>query len=95
MRPYTGSLHPEPLPGKTIAIVAAIGILINAVTALLFLRNKENDLNSRGAFLHLMSDAIVSAGLVVGGIVMFYTGLFWIDAALSLLIAVVILFSTW
>jgi cobalt-zinc-cadmium efflux system protein len=87
--------HPEPLPGKTIAIVAAIGILINAVTALLFFRNKENDLNSRSAFLHLMSDAIVSAGLVVGGIIMFYTGLFWIDPVLSLVIAIVILFSTW
>src|SRR6201985_3465916 len=58
---------PEPLPGKTISIVAAIGIAINAVTALLFLRNKENDLNIRGAFLHLLSDAIVSAALVIRG----------------------------
>jgi cobalt-zinc-cadmium efflux system protein len=87
--------HPEPLPGKIISIVAAIGILINAVTALLFFRNKENDLNVRSAFLHLLSDAIVSAGLVIGGIIIFYTNLFWIDAALSLVIAIVILFSTW
>jgi cobalt-zinc-cadmium efflux system protein len=87
--------HPEPLPGKVISIVAAIGILINAITALLFFRNKENDLNVRSAFLHLLSDAIVSAGLVIGGIIIFYTNLFWIDAALSLVIAIVILFSTW
>ena len=73
-------MHPEPLPGRTIAIVAAIGIVINAVTALLFFRGKDNDLNVRSAFLHLLSDAIVSAALVVGGIVIYYTGLFRIDA---------------
>ena len=88
-------IAPEPLPGKTISIVAAIGIVINALTALLFLRGKDNDLNIRGAFLHLLSDAIVSAGLVVGGLLIFYTNLFWIDAALSLIVAIVILFSTW
>jgi cobalt-zinc-cadmium efflux system protein len=83
------------LPGKTISIVAAIGIGINALTAMLFFRNKESDLNVRGAFLHLLSDAIVSAGLVVGGLVIFYTHLYWIDPALSLVIAVIILYSTW
>lgn len=88
-------MAPEPLPGKTISIVAAIGIVINALTALLFFRGKENDLNIRGAFLHLLSDAIVSAGLVVGGFLIFYTHLFWIDAALSLIVAIIILFSTW
>ncbi len=95
----TEALHrivePEPLPGKTIAIVAAIGIGINAFTAFLFVSNKDKDLNIKSAFLHLLSDAIVSAGLVVGGIVIFYTHLFWIDAFLSLVIAAVILFSTW
>ena len=88
-------MDPEPLPGKTIAIVAAIGIVINAVTALLFMRDRENDLNVRGAFLHLLSDAIVSAALVIGGIIIAFTHLFWIDSVLSLLVAVVILFSTW
>lgn len=88
-------ISPEPLPGKTISIVAAIGIGINGLTALLFFRSKENDLNIRSAFLHLLSDAIVSAALVVGGFVIFYTNLFWIDAALSLLVALIILFSTW
>ena len=88
-------VSPEPLPGKTISIVAAIGIAINAITALLFFRTKENDLNIKSAFLHLLSDAIVSAGLVIGGIIIFYTNLFWIDAALSIVIAIIILASTW
>lgn len=88
-------LNPQPLPGKTISIVAAIGIAINALTALLFFRSKENDLNIKSAFLHLMADAIVSAGLVVGGIIIFYMGLYWIDPALSIVIAAVILISTW
>jgi cobalt-zinc-cadmium efflux system protein len=86
---------PQHLPGKIISIVAAIGIGINALTALLFFRSKESDLNIRSAWLHLLSDAIVSAGLVLGGILIIYTRMFWIDAALSLIIAVVILFSTW
>ena len=88
-------IDPEPVPGKTISIVAAIGIAINAITAMLFFRSKESDLNVRSAFLHLLSDAIVSAALVIGGIIIFYTHLFWIDAALSLLVAIIILFSTW
>jgi cobalt-zinc-cadmium efflux system protein len=89
-------MSPEPaLPGKVISIVAAIGIGINALTALLFFRSKDSDLNVRGAFLHLMSDAIVSAGLVIGGLIIFYTHLNWIDPALSLVVAVMILFSTW
>ncbi|MBN8853680.1 MAG: cation transporter [Sphingobacteriales bacterium 50-39] len=88
-------IAPEPLPGKTISIVAAIGIGINGVTALLFLRGKDSDLNIKSAFLHLLSDAIVSAGLVVGGIIIYFTGMYWIDAALSILVALVILFSTW
>lgn len=86
---------PEPLPGKTISIVAAIGIVINAVTALLFFRNKDSDLNIKGAFLHLMSDAVVSAALVVGGIIIIYTQWYWIDPLLGILVAVVIVFSTW
>jgi cobalt-zinc-cadmium efflux system protein len=86
---------PEPLPGKTISIVAAIGILINTVTALLFFRNKESDLNIKGAFLHLMSDAVVSAALVIGGVIIIYTKWYWIDPLLGIVVAVVIVFSTW
>jgi cobalt-zinc-cadmium efflux system protein len=86
---------PEPLPGKTISIVAAVGILINTVTALLFFRNKESDLNIKGAFLHLMSDAVVSAALVIGGVIIIYTKWYWIDPLLGIVVAVVIVFSTW
>ena len=88
-------LNPEPLPGFTIAVVAGIGILINTVTALLFLRDKDKDLNIKSAYLHLMMDAVVSLGLVIGGIIMYYTRWFWIDSVLSVVIAIVILGSTW
>ena len=86
---------PEPIPGRTISIVAAIGIVINTLTALLFFRNKDSDLNIKGAFLHLISDAVVSAALVVGGIVIIYTRWYWIDPLLGILVAIVIVFSTW
>ena len=67
------SLRPEqePLPGMTIAMVAGIGIVINAASAILFFREKEKDINVKSAYLHLISDALVSAGLVVGGIIMY------------------------
>ncbi|PWT72391.1 MAG: cation transporter [Bacteroidetes bacterium] len=87
--------NPEPLPGKVISLVALIGIFINAITALLFLKSKDRDLNIKSAFLHLMADAVVSAGLVIGGIVIYFTGFYWIDPALSLLIGAIILISTW
>lgn len=88
-------LNPEPLSGITISIVAGIGIVINVVTALMFLRDKDKDMNIKSAYLHLMSDAIVSLGLVIGGIIIYYTHWFWIDSILSVVIAVVILLSTW
>jgi cobalt-zinc-cadmium efflux system protein len=88
-------IHPEPLPGRTIAIVAGIGILINAFTAIQFIREKEKDINVKSAYLHLMADALVSVGLVIGGLVIFYTHWFWLDPVLSLIIAIVILFGTW
>ena len=87
--------QPEPLPGGVIAVVAGIGIIINGVTALMFLKDKENDINIKSAYLHLMSDAVVSIGLVAGGIVIFYTKLYWVDPLLSIAIAIVILFGTW
>ena len=88
-------LNPQPLPGTTVAIVAGIGIVINSVTALLFFREKDKDMNIKSAYLHLMSDAIVSLGIVAGGIIIFYTNWFWIDSALSIVIAIVILVTTW
>jgi cobalt-zinc-cadmium efflux system protein len=87
--------EPEPLPGMTIAVVAGVGIIINSVSALLFFREKDKDINIKSAYLHLLSDALVSAGIVVGGVIIYYTDWNWIDNALSILIAGVILFSTW
>ena len=88
-------VHPEPVAGLTVAVVSGIGIVINTVSALFFLRDKEADMNIKSAYLHLMSDALVSLALVIGGVVIFYTGWYWIDGALSILVAVVIIIATW
>jgi cobalt-zinc-cadmium efflux system protein len=87
--------HPAPIPGGTIAWVAGIGIVINYITARLFVKGKEKDLNIKSAYLHMMADALVSGGLVVGGIVIFYTDWYWLDPVLSIVIAIVILTGTW
>jgi len=76
-------------------IVAAIGVVINTVTALFFLSGKDNDLNIRGAFLHMAADALVSLGVVVAGALILFYGFNWIDPLVSLLIATVIFLSTW
>lgn len=88
-------LNPEPLPGYTIAIVAGIGIAINAFTAILFLKDKEKDINIKSAYLHLMSDALVSLGLVVAGIIIHYTNWYWLDPVFSIIIVIIILLGTW
>ena len=87
--------HPVALPGKTIAIIALIGTFINGISAFFFFRNKEKDLNIKSAFLHLAADAVISLGLVIGGVLIYFTHLYWIDAVLSLVISVVILIGTW
>ena len=87
--------NPAPVEGGIVAWVAGIGILINGGTALLFLRGRDRDLNIKGAFLHMVSDALVSAGVVVTGIAIALTGLFWIDPAVTLLVAAVIIYGTW
>ena len=88
-------IQPEPLPGKIISMVAGAGIVINGLTAMLFYRSKDSDLNIKGAFLHLMADAVVSAALVAGGIIIFYTHQYWLDPALGIGVAIAIIFSTW
>lgn len=87
--------QPQPLQGLTISIIAAIGILINFVSARMFFKSKESDINVRSAYLHLMSDAIVSLGIVIAGIAMYYLKWFWLDPAISIVIAIIILLSTW
>ena len=87
--------HPEQLSGKIVAAIAIFGILINGTSAFLFFREKDKDINIRSAFLHLFSDTLVSMGLVVGGILIYYTHFYWIDSLLSILICLVIVWSTW
>ena len=86
---------PSEIASTTVIIVASIGIVINFGTAMLFVRGQKDDINIRGAFLHMMADAGVSAGVVVGGIVIYFTGLNWIDPLLSLFIVGLIFWSTW
>ena len=86
---------PAPVDGPTVAWVAGAGILVNGATALLFLRGREGDINIRGAYLHMASDAMVSAGVVVSGLVIWWTGLTWIDPVVSIVIAVLIFLQTW
>ena len=88
-------LHPHPLEGLTIAWVALIGIGINAVTAYLFAKDKDKDINIKGAYLHMAVDAIVSLGVVVSGVVIYFTHWYIIDSIVSLIIVVVIIAGTW
>ena len=87
--------HPQIQQGFIISIVSAIGIVINGVSAFMFFNDKEKDINVKSAFMHLLSDALVSLALVGGGIIMYYTHLYWIDSALSLIVCAVIIISTW
>lgn len=86
---------PPPVEGVTVMIVAGIGIVINTATAMMFARGRKGDINIRGAYLHMAADAAVSAGVVIGGALILWTGAAWIDPALSLVIVAVILWSTW
>ncbi|HEX4738583.1 MAG TPA: cation diffusion facilitator family transporter [Allosphingosinicella sp.] len=87
--------HPEPVSGVTVTIVAAIGILVNTATALMFARGRKHDINVRSAFVHMAADAAIAAGVVVAGLVMLKTGWLWLDPAVSLAISALILAGTW
>lgn len=87
--------HPQPVEGDAIAWVAGIGVVINAVTAWLFMKDKDKDLNVKGAYLHMAADALVSVGVVVSGLVIARTGWYVIDPIIGLLIALIIIYSTW
>jgi len=87
--------EPQQVQGDYMAVVAGIGIIINAVTALLFFKSRKDDLNIKGAFLHLTADALVSLGVVFAGIVIGFTAWYWLDTAVSFAIVIVILISTW
>ena len=87
--------HPQEIPGGTMMAVAALGVVINAATALLFVKGRESDLNIKGAFLHMAADAGVSLGVVIAGFAIIKTGLYWIDPLTSLVIVGIIAIGTW
>ena len=86
---------PGATEGMTIIAVAAVGVLVNGVTAALFMVGSKDDLNIRGAFLHMAADALVSLGVVAAGVLYLWQGWTWLDPVVSLAIAVVIVFGTW
>lgn len=88
-------LSPAEVGGWPIIITAGIGVVINGLTAFLFLREKEHDLNVKGAYLHMLADTLVSVGVVLSGVLILWTGWNIVDPLIGLVIAVVILFSTW
>ena len=81
--------------GRTIIMVALLGIIVNAFTAFLFLKGKDHDLNIKSSFLHFVADALVSLGVVIAGVIILLTGITWIDSAVSLIIATIILYSSY
>jgi cobalt-zinc-cadmium efflux system protein len=87
-------VHPQSANGSTVMIVAAIGIVINGITAWLFASGQKGDVNIRGAYLHMAADAAVSAAVVVAGALIVFTGLEWIDPVMSIAVALVILWGT-
>ncbi|MCD6039166.1 MAG: czcD 1 [Gammaproteobacteria bacterium] len=88
-------LHPLAVNAWIVIVVAMIGIVINGGTALLFMKGAHDDLNIKGAFLHLLSDALISIGVVVAGILILYTHWLWIDPLAGLIIVAMILWGTW
>ncbi|TDB57351.1 cation diffusion facilitator family transporter [Arundinibacter roseus] len=86
---------PRNVNGEGVALVAGVGIVINTFTAWLFFKDRKNDLNVKGAYLHMAADALVSMGVVLAGILIYYTGWYWLDVVVSLLIVVVVVISTW
>ena len=88
-------LEPTPVEGAIVIWVAALGVAVNAGTAMLFMAGRKDDLNIRGAYLHMAADAAVSLGVVVAGIGMVYTGWLWLDPVVSLAVSAVIVIGTW
>ena len=87
--------HPVAIQADTVMLVAAIGVAINGITAWLFMSGNKDDLNLRGAFLHMAADALVSLGVVIAAALFIFTGWTWLDPAISMVIALVILIGTW
>ena len=88
-------LSPEPVSGMTMIVVAGVGIAVNGITAWLFAGGAKGDLNIRGAYLHMLTDALISAGVVVAGLAVLATGWIWIDPLVSLIVVAVVVWGTW
>jgi len=88
-------IHPQPIVGIDVAMVAGTGIVVNGISAWLFYRYQRHDLNIRSAFLHMFADALVSVGVAISGLLMMIWPWYWLDPVVSLIIAAVILYSTW
>ena len=88
-------ITPGKIQGGVISITAAVGVLINGFTAWLFVKGKKRDLNIKGAYLHMLADALVSIGVVVSGLIISYTGVYLIDGIIGIIVGIVIIVSTW
>jgi cobalt-zinc-cadmium efflux system protein len=88
-------MDPTPVQGLTVSVVAGVGIAVNGISAWLFMRGSKDDLNIRGAYLHLAADAAISLGVLISGLVIMSTGWAWVDPAVSLGIVALIMKSTW
>lgn len=87
--------HPEPVNGKLVMLLAGIGILVNGFTAWLFSSGQKGDVNVRGAYLHMLTDALVSVGVVIGGGLVLWTGWLWLDPAISFGILALVAYGSW
>ena len=87
--------HPSPVAGVTVSAVAAIGIAVNGISAWLFMAGSKDDLNIRGAYLHLAADAAISLGVLLAGVAVIFTGWTWLDPAASIVIVIMIMLGTW
>jgi len=88
-------LHPEPVGGLTVSVVAGVGILINGFSAWLFMSGSKDDINIRGAYLHMAADAAISLGVLIAGVIVRYSGWNWLDPLVSMVIVAFIAVSTW
>lgn len=88
-------MNPTDVDGPIIMKVATIGVVVNGITAWLFVKDKDKDLNVKGAYLHMLADTLVSGGVVVSGVIIAETNFYWIDPVIGLIVSVVIIISTW
>ena len=88
-------VHPDPVAGLTVSMVAGVGILVNGFSAMLFMSGSKDDINVRGAYLHMAADAAISLGVLIAGVIVMYTGWNWLDPLVSIVIVALITWSTW